>query len=237
MSVEIVKNKADGIARTLGRAALHALSPNDFEYYACSFELISHDFTVLDIFHFPVMPNGISINGQSLVSIKKTGRSYLSQFNDSFVGKTISINGTFGRKFRLLLSTTKGQDLTTGRGGQFDLKVKTGYGALKLMENIIGQVYSVENRSPKLLIFNNMAFNQSLVVEVLSFNPTMSLENNMIWNYNLEMKAIGDANSIDLSNRSKGRLVDLLAADVINKTANDLFDDFKGEISSKTNLI
>lgn len=237
MSVEVVKNKATEFAQNMGRAALHALAPNDFEYYACSFELLSHDFQVLDIFHFPVMPNGMSMNKQSLVSIKKTGRSYLSQFNDSFVGQTISLQGTFGRKFRLMISTDKGKSLTTGKGGQFDLKVKTGYGAMKLMENIIGQVYKVNNLQPKLLIFNNLAFNQSFVVEVLNFNPTMSVENNMIWNYSLEMKAIANANNLELVNRSSGRLVDLLAADVLNKTANSLFDYFKGEISSKTNLI
>lgn len=237
MSVEVVKNKATEFTQNLGRAALHALAPNDFEYYACSFELLSDDYRVLDIFHFPVMPNGISINKQSLVSIKKTGRGYLSQFNDSFVGQTISLQGTFGRKFRLMISTDKGRDLTTGTGGQFDLKVKTGYGAMKLMEGIINQVYKIGNRNPKLLIFNNLAFNQSFVVEVLNFNPTMSVENNMIWNYSLEMKAIANAANIELSNRSNGRLVNLLAADVLNKTANNLFDDFKGTISSKTSLI
>lgn len=237
MSVEQVRNKANNITRNLGKAALHALSPDDFEYYACSFELVDSDFTVLDILHFPVLPNSISIGNQSLVSIKKTGRAYLTQFNDSFVGKNISINGTFGRKFRLLLSGEKKSNALTGVGGAFDLKVKTGYGTLKLLEKLIEQTYQVGNGNPRMLIFNNHAFNQSFIVEVLSFNPTMSVENNMIWNYGIEMKAVADVNKLILTGGSTRRLINLLASDVLGKAANDLFSDFKGVISSKTNMI
>ena len=125
MSIVQVRQRASEITRNLGKAALHALAPNDFEYYACSFELVDSDFRILDVFNFPVMPDQMSINGQSLVSIKKSGRSFLSQFNDSFIGHTIQINGTFGRKFRLILSNQKNGSLLSQVGGQFDLKVKT----------------------------------------------------------------------------------------------------------------
>lgn len=237
MSIEIAKNKALAVTRDLGRAALHAISPEDFEYYACTLELVDSDFKVLDVLHFPVMPTSMSINHRPLVSVKKTGRSYLSQFNDSFVGDTISINGTFGRKFRLLISTSKGRNISERKGGQFDLKVKTGYGALKLMENIIKSAYEVKNGRPRFLIFNNLAWNQSLIVEVLNFNPTQSMENNMIWNYSLEFKAIADVNKLDLASTSSGRLIDLLAVDVLNKASNDLFSDFKSIISEQVGII
>ncbi len=213
MSQMDFKNKALTTSQRIGRAGLHAIGPDDFEYYSCSFELVDSNFNVIDLFHFPVMPNSISIGRQSLISIKKTGAGYLAQFSNSFVGQTISINGTFGRKFRVIL------------GGR-DLKFKTGYGALKLMEKFIKRSCELENGKPRFLIFNNLSFNQSFIVEVLNFNPTMSLENNMVWNYSLDMKALADVDEIKMSGRNSGRLVALLAIDVANKVINETLKEF-----------
>lgn len=235
MDTKIVRERALSISKDLGRGALHATSPDDFEFYACTLELVDSDFNVLDIFHFPVMPTGVNIGRQSLVSIRKTGRGFFSQYNESFVGNTISINGTFGRKFRLMVSTQIGSNFKTGKGGQFDLRVKTGYGALKLMERIINKSFESKNGRPLLLLFHNMAFNQSFVVEVLQFNPTQSMENNMMWNYSLEMKALADVNKMDLESSNTNRLVNLLSSSVINSGINDILKnvtpgDIVGEI-------
>jgi len=212
MSKEIAKEKATTLARRLGKAAVHAIAPDDFEYYACSFELVDSGFNVKEIFHFPVMPSGIQIGRQSLVSIKKTGSSYLSQFNDSFVGRTFNINGTFGRKFKVILVKN-------------DLKFKTGYGALKMLEKIIEESFVVSGSNPKVLIFNNLSFNQSYVVEVLNFQVSQSMENNMMWNYTLEIKAIANVDNIKMAGHPAKRLVKLLGVDVAQKTANDLFEE------------
>lgn len=224
MSKELAKEKSTTLARRVGKAALHAISPNDFEYYACSFELVDSGFNVKEIFHFPVMPTGITIGRQSLVSVKKTGSSYLSQFNDSFVGRTFSINGTFGRKFRVVL-------------GKKDLKFKTGYGALKMLEDIIEQAYEGKGK-PKFLIFNNLSFNQSYIVEVMNFQTSMSMENNMMWNYTLELKAVADVNEALPKIGSTKRLVKLLAVDVAQRTAQDLFDEIpKNVLVNETNKV
>lgn len=232
MSINSFKNRAKGIAENVGSAGLHATLPDDFEYYACSFELLNEYLEVLDFMNFPIMPDSISINQQNLVSQKKTGRSYLSQFNDSFVGKNISIKGTFGKKMKILATLNKGKKLQTGGSGKFDLKVKTGYGALKLMEKIINRAYEAED-GVKYLIFNNLAFNQSFIVEVLSFNPTMSLENNMFWNYALEMKSLANANELNFQNGGKGRLIDSLAADLISDTGTEIANDLKNLVPNE----
>lgn len=227
MSKELVRNKAKDVISTLGRGALHALAPNDFEYYACSLELINYYGEVEEIFHFPVMPSGMQIGSQSLVSIKKTGTGYLSQFSNSFVGKNINISGTFGRKFRILVGDISSRNISSAGKQQFDLKVKTGYGALKIMERMINASFELDEKynQPRLLIFHNFAFNQNFVVEVINFQNSQSLENNMIWNYNLEMKALADTADFQSSTGSTGHLVTLLAASALQRSINNVFDN------------
>ncbi len=225
MAADNIRNQALNVASTLGKAALHAIAPDDFEYYACTFELIDSEFNIEEIFHFPVLPSSMSISRQSLASVKKTGRSYLSQFSTSYVGRSISINGTFGRRFRLLTSNSRGGNILEDRQGQFDLKVKTGYGSLKLLEKIIESSYSTKKNNSKLLLFHNMAFNQSAVVEIMNFQVMQSQENNMIWNYSIEMKGLADADLLSVARTSGSRLVNLLSTDLGNRLANSLFEN------------
>jgi len=218
MSVEVVRKKAQDTIFTLGRTALHAIAPDDFELYSNTFELIDSQGVIEDIFHFPVMPSGISVGRQSLVNIKKTGTAYISQFNDSFVGRNVNISGTFGRKFRLLITKGIGGNVNNLAGdeniGAFDLNVKTGYGAVKLLERIIESSQKLDNYgNPKLLIFYNPTINHNHVIEVINFQLQQSLENNMMWNWNIEMKSI--ANVIN-------NIFDNISLEGISNTIKDL---------------
>jgi hypothetical protein len=225
MSKEAVKYKMQKTLSEIGRAGLHAISPDDFEYYACTFELINAFGNTEDIFHFPVMPNGIQVNRQSLVSVKRTGGGQLSQFSNSFVGRTISISGTFGRKFRLMLiddGVNKLKDIS-----QFDLKVKTGYGALKLLEKLIkkSQTLDDEYNLPRFLIFHNYTLNHNHIVEILNFGNSQSIENNMIWNYNIEMKMLADVTKWSGYDYGEKQLKNLLGMSSINNGINKIFED------------
>lgn len=238
-SIEIIKNKAKDIISNSGRAALHALAPNEFEYYACSFELLKSNGDIERIFHFPVMPVGISIDEQSLVNIRKTGNSFGVQFSDSFIPRNISLNGTFGRKFRLLLSDDSGDDINLSNFGSslnnFDMKVKTGYGMTKTFEQILNDLYQLDEFGvPRLLIFHNFAFNQSTLVEVVSKNFSQSNENNMMWNYSIQLKGIADANKLVLNRNNKRHLKDLLLVSSLQRNANILFDNIN--LQSLTDL-
>lgn len=229
-NLQIAKRKAQNIIANGGRAALHALAPDDFEYYACSFELLKSNGDIERIFHFPVMPNGISIDGQSIVNIMKTGTGTTVQFNDSFVPKNISINGTFGRKFRLLLSDNSGNDISFKNIKQnlkdIDLKVKTGYGAMKSMEYLLDELYLLdEYNMPRFLIFHNLAFNQSLLVEVISKNFSQSNENNMMWNYSIQLKGVADAKKLVLGKSHSRKLKDLLSVSSMQFGINKMFSD------------
>lgn len=232
MSVEVVRKKAQDTIFELGRAALHAIAPNDFELYACTFELIDSQGVIEDIFHFPVMPSGISVGRQSLVNIKKTGTAYMSQFNNSFVGRNISLSGTFGRKFRLLISKGEGSNLNDKSKffSNFDLNVKTGYGAVKLLEKIIESSQKLdEYGNPKLLIFYNSTLNHNHVMEVLSFQLQQSIENNMMWNWSIEIKSVANVDDLLFNGDSRRHLVQLLAMSALNKVINKVFDNISLE--------
>lgn len=236
MGVENVKRKAQDIALEAGRLTLHALAPDDFEYYACTFQLEDSYGEIIQIFNFPVMPNSISINRRPLVNIKKTARGYLDQFSTSFPGDVISINGTFGRKFKLLLVNEiqkpnyNNPEIPESEKvflkDIFDAKVKTGYGALKLMEKIIKLSTQLDvNGNPHKLFFFNYAFNEQFLVEPINWSKQQSLENNIMWNYSLELKAIANAKNVLLDRNGSKKITNLLATAAIQKSFNKTFNN------------
>lgn len=213
MSSRLEINKMKSAIIESGRAAMHAMKPDEFEYYACTFELLDSDYNVEEIFHFPVTPSQMSINGQTLANIKKLSQGYLVQFNDSFAGKNISISGSFGRRFRLMLNDG-------------ELKLRTGYGATKMLEKIMMSNHQLDSKQkPRFLVFHNYAFNHSGIVEILNYSFQQSMENNMMWNYTIEMKMVADATKVLTSTERKGDLIRLLSESVMSKNINDILSN------------
>jgi hypothetical protein len=242
MGLEIIRNKAQGIAINAGKAVLHSLAPDDFEYYACTLQLVNSYDEIVQIFNFPVMPNAMSIQRTPLVNIKKTARGFVDQVSDSFPGERISLSGTFGRKFRLLLTqelkkpNSRNPDVPDEEKvflkDTFDAKVKTGYGALKLMEKMIKMSTQRDDQgNPYRLYFYNFAFNEQFLVEPIMWSKQQSLENNIMWNYSLEMRAISNAK--DKSFQNGGSIKSLLTTAAVQKSLNDTFNNLTvGGISS-----
>lgn len=232
MSLENIRSKVQGTIMEGGRALLHAQYPDDFEYYACTFMLENGSGDVVKIFNFPVMPNSIQIQKQPLVNIKKTARGYVDQFSTSFSGEIISLNGTFGRKFRLLLlggeeKSSKSPEESEFKKNSFDAKIKTGYGALNLMEKIIHFSTKLdENKLPYKLFFINYTFNQYSWVEVVDWSKQQSLENNMMWNYSLQMKVLADAKEkFNNSEDKKMKISNLLKVATVQKMLNETINN------------
>ena len=196
------------VAATMGRAGLHALAPDQFEYYMCSLELINSQGATVAFLNFPVMPNSISETESKIIDISKTNSGIVSMFNSSFVPRYISIQGTFGRKFRILSGL---KDIPTGDKtiisimngnlgfsmfGQ-EVKVKTGFGLVNLLRRIIAKSTETDDYGmPYFLLFNNYALNSNYVVEIVQSSFTQSVENNMLWFYSLEMKAVAPAEAV-----------------------------------------
>ena len=232
MSKELIRSKAQGILANAGRAALHTLAPNDFEYYACIFQLVDFNFDIEQIFNFPVNPTAIQVSRKPHVNIKKTESGYVETFNSTYVGKDIQISGTFGRKFRLLTSfdNNPNQDRVKKKDRDkyyqkdtLSVGVKTGYGALKLLEKIVDRSQGFcSDGKPMRLYFFNLAANESYWVEILDFSKNMSMENNAMWNWNITMKAIGE---VPDQYNNKSNINNLLTFGAVQKSLNATFSN------------
>lgn len=216
---------------TIGKAALHALDPDNFEYYMCSLKLLDSQNNVLGFMTFVVMPNNISESKTQINTITKTNKGIVSLFNSSFVPRDISIQGTFGRKFRLLLGMQEATESSFFSGNMGfdvlggDVLVKTGYGLTKMLKSMIDGAYKLDqNGKPCVLLFNNYALNTHYMVEPIQSTFTQSVENNMIWYYSLDFKAIAEANTIEqLSDSEKnGELLNAVDVSVLASSISNI---------------
>lgn len=204
----------------LGKGALHATAPDNFEYYMCSFELFDSMHKSKGFLTFPVMPNNIMETKTNLKTVTKTVSETITLFNSSFAPRDISIQGTFGRKLRLLLGVQEVSDVGAGAGFSINIGnteitplIKTGYGVMKVMKDIIDTADTLDMfQRAHYLIFHNYALNTHYIVEVLQSSFSQSVENNMLWFYNIEMKAVAPASSI-----SAGFNVDSFIGGVANQ--------------------
>ena len=89
-------------AMTVGKAALHAMAPDNYEYYMCSLELIDCSGNQVGFISFVVMPNNITESTTPIQTQTKTKNGMVTLFNDSFAPVNISLQGTFGRKFKIV---------------------------------------------------------------------------------------------------------------------------------------
>lgn len=218
----------------VGRAGLHVLGPDNFEYYMCSLSLRNRNMEEVAYMSFPVMPNNIMESQQAVASITKTSNGIVTQFNSSFNPKDISIQGTFGRKLRLILGNKEfvphaaagfamAQKFFNGNIGinggiaGTDLLIKTGYGLTKMMQRILDAAYSGDEDGPYIIVFTNYAFNTSYVVEPLQRSFSQSTENNMLWYYNVEMKAVADWSDLSMG-ENIGKFMGQVAANAISNT-------------------
>lgn len=181
-----------------GRAAIHAIAPDEYEYYLCSLELLDFSGERKGFISFVVMPNQIIENHNPIQTITKTHSGIVTTFNPSFSPIDISISGTFGKKFRLITglsdpvnSKAGGLNLSFGKFATATVGAKSGYGLTKVLEHILQQSEKVdENGKPYFVIFNNYAFNTHYIVNIMNYGFQQSYDQNMIWNYNISMRAV-----------------------------------------------
>ena len=90
------------IVESIGESALHMLAPDNFEYYQCSLELLDVEKNQVGFISFVVMPNNISESRAPIQTQVKTKSGIVTNFNDSFAPVNITLQGTFGRRFRIV---------------------------------------------------------------------------------------------------------------------------------------
>lgn len=185
----------------IGRAAIHAIAPDEYEYYLCSLELLNSNGERKGFISFVVMPDQIVENHTPIQTITKTHSGIVTTFNPSFSPIDISISGTFGKKFRIVtgLADPKkkmggGLNLSFGKIPTLTVGAKSGYGLIKVLEHILIMSEKTEEGTgkPYFVIFNNYAFNTHYVVNIINYSFQQSYDQNMIWHYNINMKAVAE---------------------------------------------
>lgn len=222
MSIEnAVRNRAV-LLEQIGQSALNARYPKEFELYVCALELVDEQGKTLRYFIFPVMPSNLEENQPKLTNIKKTAAGVTILSTTTFVPVDVNISGNFGRKFKVLLGTdyveflqsfstqngsVTADSLANGIVELFDSRVKTGYGCLKILEDIVNEADVVDENGARRLIFYNLAFGNSYVVKPMSFKIMMAQETNMIHGYSLALKGIAPLDALksaqDLQDEAK----------------------------------
>ena len=211
----------------VGRSAIHATLPDDFEYYLCSLELVNHLDERVGFLSFTVMPEQINESYAPIQTMIKTHSGVVTVYNDSFAPVDINISGTFGRKIRLLLNykdpyiETGGRKFATLNFGKLtgvETGVKSGYGMTKILQHILeNSAKSDEFGRPHYLKFYNYALNTAYICDVVNFSLNQNVGSNMMWNYNISLRA-----TAKLSNVSsvKNRLKQVLPQVASNSIAN-----------------
>jgi hypothetical protein len=230
-------NRARVLRGQIGKSALNALYPNDFEYYLCAFELVSETKTV-DYFVFPIQPSSISKTEPTRNNIKVSMSGTTVLRNKSFLPQEITLKGNFGRRFKIL--STKGaffgvgvsfkiKDVMFGdRMGKtitpsFSSGIKTGYGAVKLLQFLLEESNKVNsNGKPYQLYFYNMAFGESYLVTIPPSGMTFpqSEDKNMIWEYALNLKILAPLSEVATIKHSSLRSQNILGKNLIQNTIN-----------------
>lgn len=215
MSIDNIIRNGVYNAGAVARPLLNMQFPKEFELYVMAFELVNGKNETIRYFIFPTMPSAIEETYSPITNIKKTYGGVTALKNTSFVPRDISLSGTFGRKFRVLLGSSyvdlvhSFKSIKSLKNGldaveELDIKAKTGFGCIKILESIIEESSKVDENGPRKLFFYNLALGNNYLVEPITFKQTQSQESNMIWNYTLQLKAIAPLDLV-LKNANKKR--------------------------------
>lgn len=207
-------NKYKNLVASLGRAGLNALYPDEFEFYMISLELVNSDGNTEEFLSFPIMPSEIKYNKNFVNNNILTAGGVVSLTSSNFTPTITQFSGSFGRKFNLSfgmnnissvayhLSLRSGNLVSYGsrtkiRTAIFSPIVKTGFGAVKLLEGICSKSDTLDSKGkPYILYTYNPAIGHNFISKIKSFTMRQSEEKNMVWEYDVIMENIGRIDSL-----------------------------------------
>ena len=217
-------------ALSVGKAAIHAAMPDDFEYYLW---LAQHRYTEAEWLELLGKEPDWRYFAACAYKMEADGKPAMpTLFNDSFAPVDINIAGTFGRKIRLLLNykdpwiQTGGKQilaLNFGKVAGVEVGVKTGYGMTKVLQHILNASSKTEAESgkPYYLKFYNYALNTAYLVDVVNYTVNQNMGSNMIWNYQITLRAVAPLSSFsNIGNKMKNLLPEVASNSVANGVTN-----------------
>jgi len=226
---------------SLGRPILGALFPGEFEVYIMTLELINSQGEIADFFSFPVLPDDVTKTEPELTNVKKSAGGVTSLTTNSFTPQDITINGNFGRNFKVLIgreminfrafgaSLRALGSLEAGDANPFDTKIKTGFGCTKVLQSLVQKSNKLdEHGKPYRLFFHNPTLGESYLVEKMNLTLRMDKNTtNRMWGYSLTFKILAPGDS--LINTGASSLLRTLAIGTIQKSINILVNEI-GEV-------
>lgn len=235
-----IQNQFVDLVTQTGKATLHALFPNDFSFSAISLELVDSQGITVDFFTYPILPDEIRETHQEITTIRKTMGGVNVLKNPTFTTRQISMRGTFGRTFKLLLgqqtvefagfgfSIQNGKfkvdvpNLLSGTVPQFSTFAKTGYGCVKIIESMKEKSKQLDQyQKPYSLYLYNPILGNNYQVEVNSFSHMQDKDQyNMIPAYTLNLTAVAPLDSILGRRASVNSALKNLSLANLQKTAN-----------------
>jgi|GEM_PF-1025720 len=259
MSLTSEAARLASLTSLLGKASLHHLHPDEFEYYACALELCDSRGEQVAYLLFPVMPDQMSISGRPLSTITKSQAGITKLTNPTYNPEEISLSGSFGRRLRLLVrggsvdlnsalvrdggltASWQGVKDAAAAGRQvvstFSYAARTGYGTCKLVESMLRQARQPDSYGqPHYLYFYNLAFNYHVLVEEVGFTFTQNMAKNMIWDYQLAFRALAPASAIQGRLGRRAAVVQALTADLVQRgatTAQRIATDIAQRVQSQ----
>ncbi len=215
MTLSNIKRNYINKVHSVGKIGLNALFPNDFELYVFALELVDSKGDVEEYFIFPINPTSIEESSVSNQTITKTAGGVVVMNSNTFIPRDIIMSGNFGRRFKMLI----GQELMdfaslqyssvsgffkSFKGAQnvkksvFNPKIKTGYGLVKVLETIVNKSQDLDQfEKPYSLHLYNLALGNNYLIKATGLTYKQDIGSNMIWNYTLQIKAIGDLDTIE----------------------------------------
>lgn len=181
-------------------------------------------------FSFPVMPNSITQTEPQINNIKKNYGGLTVLNSPTFVPKDITIQGNFGKMMRIMIGDivytfgamlwdnstwaeqmknkkmlfnktfSKNNNVNNSEKEFLGGFVKSGYGALKILQAMCEQSKQIDYDKPRRLYLHNPALGVSYLVKVVDLNLNQNMQSNMIWNYTLRLKAIAPLESLEDKN-------------------------------------
>jgi hypothetical protein len=154
----------------------------------------------------------------------------------TFNPKPIVMSGSFGKSFKLLISPPiksreNGLDLGGDGGLQLNTNIlsatlKSGYGAIKLLERILVKSKELDlyNQPYRLFLYLPLV-GHNFLVEYENFSLKQDVtSSNMLWKYNVKLTAIAPLNQ---STKGGSGLLKMLAADILQRGSNGILNKIK----------
>lgn len=248
MSLASAIASRNALLTTIGKSALNIKYPKEFELYVIALELTDENFNTLKYFVFPINPSSLEETIPNLTNVKKTLAGVTVLKSPTFVPTDITLSGSFGRSFKILLGSSY-EDLISsfrieniGRFGQsenivssnsvgkglkqiFDERIKTGYGCIKILEEIVKESTSIGSDGKlRKLIFHNPALGNSYLVTAGAMRIFQNEQTNMIWNYSLPLKSIAPLESLFNQKKLESIAVQLNVTSFIQQRVNGLLN-------------